>query len=121
MGDIEKISVPDVKSRYWRLTKPPVTTTTLSPAPLPGWRREQHPGLQVQPGTGARSGGVRLRVQFPNRRTVLVMYGEIVARSAGSTGSPSAATALAASVMSQAVEYMTQLAISSLNLTTFSW
>ena len=55
--------------------------------------------------TGLLSGGSRFRTQLPKRRIVRVMYGVIVARSSVSTGWPSAARALAASVMSSAVEY----------------
>ena len=48
------------------------------------------------------------------------MYGETVARSSVSTGKPSPARALAASVMSSAVEKMAAFATSSLNFTTRS-
>jgi hypothetical protein len=37
-GDIEKITVPDMKSRYWRLAKPPVTTSLPAPREEPSTR-----------------------------------------------------------------------------------
>ncbi len=60
--------------------------------------------LQVEAGDGAAVG--RLEVQDPVAEAAdrAVMYGVMVARSSVSTGWPSAARALAAWVMSSAVE-----------------
>jgi hypothetical protein len=56
----------------WALEQPSKARTPQSEA-SGGRRREQHPGLKVEADVRLVVGWVRLRVQFPNRRTVEVM------------------------------------------------